>query len=252
MTSAFELAYQIGALLPNRFNQPIGQWSVGAVASTASMFSGAISFNQSLYWDVSSVQDMSGMFKLALDFNGDIRLWDVSSVTKMGRVDPSGPGFTSHGMFEAARAFNQDLLFWDVSHVEDMTAMFRNADVFNQPLADWDVSSVRRMSHSNDLGNEKGKYFTDHDDWKSTGMFSGAKSFNQDISNWNLTSLEDMGELFRDASSFSQDLCSWGVYLYGKDVYAENAFTGTACPNTGDPILDATPPGPFCFNCDGS
>ena len=39
------------------------------------------------------------------------------------------------------------------------------------------------------------------------------------------------------------------VFLTGKNISLENAFAGTACPNTSDPILDANPPGPFCFDC---
>ena len=252
LSSAFELVHVdptgFGLVL-DHFNQPIGKWRTDQVKSMASMLSNQNSFNQPLEWNVSSVEDMSGLFQLAMEFNSPtIGEWDVSSVKKMGRIDHLGPSFTSHGMFEAAHAFNQDLSKWDTSHVEDMTGMFRDAVNFNHPLDAWDVSSVKKMSHSNDWESPKYYYIKEYG-WESAGMFSGATSFNQPLPSWNLSSLEDMGELFRDASSFRQNLCSWGSFLKDKNIPVKNAFAGTACPNTSDPILDANPPGPFCFNC---
>ena len=76
----------------------------------------------------SDINDMEEQFRDASSFDGDIRHWDVSSVTAM----------TS--MFENATSFNQDLGDWDVSSVTAMTSMFENATSFNQDLSDWDVS----------------------------------------------------------------------------------------------------------------
>eukprot|EP00977_Amphora_coffeiformis_P003910 scaffold771_cov170-Amphora_coffeaeformis.AAC.23 len=114
MSSAFWLSYSsptgLGFVL-DHVNQPIGKWQTSRVKSMASMLSNQVSFNQPLEWDVSSVEDMSGLFKLTTDSfsNSPIGDWDVSSVKKMGRIDRVGAGFTSHGIFEAAHAFNQDL-----------------------------------------------------------------------------------------------------------------------------------------------
>ncbi len=87
---------------------------------TNSSFNGDISL-----WDVSSVTDMNNMFAVASSFNGDISGWDVSSVMDM----------TS--MFYSARAFNADISGWDVSAVTDMTTMFFLASAFNQDLEEW-------------------------------------------------------------------------------------------------------------------
>ena len=51
---------------------------------------------------------MYGMFWRATCFNGDISMWDVSSVENM------------YGMFWSARCFNADISMWDVSSVENM------------------------------------------------------------------------------------------------------------------------------------
>jgi len=49
---------------------------------------------------------MSGMFYEATEFNGDVSVWDVSSVTTMNQ------------MFLGATKFNGDLSDWDVSSVK--------------------------------------------------------------------------------------------------------------------------------------
>ena len=76
-------------------------------------------------WDVSSVTNMSNMFKNASSFNQDISNWDVSSVTNM------------HDMFNGASSFNQDISNWDVSSVTNMHNMFDGASSFDQDLSSW-------------------------------------------------------------------------------------------------------------------
>jgi len=71
---------------------------------------------------------------LAWEFNLDISGWDVSSVTNM------------RGMFRMTHVFKQDISNWDVSSVTDMSGMFSFAYVFNQDIGSWDVSSVTDSS----------------------------------------------------------------------------------------------------------
>jgi len=56
--------------------------------------------------------------KNAMVFNGDISRWDVSSVNNM------------QGMFSNSEKFNQHLSKWNVSNVMDMSFMFENATAF--------------------------------------------------------------------------------------------------------------------------
>jgi hypothetical protein len=102
-------------------------------------------------WDVSAVEDMSGLCA-GTSFNEPIDRWDVSSVRSMDR------------MFENARAFNQPIGAWKVGQVRSMVSMFRGASRFNQDLGDWDVSSVEDASH----------------------MFHGAVVFATSIRRWNI------------------------------------------------------------------
>jgi hypothetical protein len=54
--------------------------------------------------------------------------------------------------------------------------------------------------------------------------------------------------MFNAANGFNQNLCSWGARVQS-DATVEFMFSGTACDEQGNPILTATPPGPFCNIC---
>ena len=157
----------------------IDQWGTASWDTMKNAFWGAsnMAYNAADSPDLSSVTDMSSMFRRASSFDGTISGWVVSSVTDM-----------SH-MFDDASSFNQPLSGWDVSSVTDMSGMFDDASDFDQPLSGWDVSSVTDMS----------------------GMFDDASSFNGIISGWVVSSVTDMSGMFRDASDFDQPLSGWDV-----------------------------------------
>ena len=121
--------------------------------------------------------------------HGSVGDWDVSSVTKMGRI------------FSHAYAFNQDLSKWDVSAVTDIASMFSDAKAFNQDLSKWDVSAVTDMTH----------------------MFSGASTFNQDLSKWDVSAVTDMRSMFHGASAFQRELC--GVAWVNSKADKSDIFT---------------------------
>lgn len=111
-------------------------------------------------WDVSSVTNMQSLFNAQVinaSFNEDISGWDVSSVTNM------------FAMFYFQRDFNQDISGWDVSNVTNMHYMFYSVTSFNQDISDWNVSKVTNMEN----------------------MFGFALGFNQDLSGWNVTSVSN-------------------------------------------------------------
>ena len=159
--------------------------------------------------DLSGVTDMSGMFRAATKFNGDLSGWNVSSVTDMSY------------MFREAVSFDRPLAGWDVSSVTDMSYMFREAVSFDRPLAGWDVSSVTDMfgmfqdaiSFDRPLAAWNVSSVTDMSD-----MFQFATSFNQPLAAWNVSSVTDMTNMFERATSFGQNLGNWYVTLNSTSI----------------------------------
>ena len=132
--------------------QSIEQWGGIKWVTMVRSFNGAFNmvYNADDAPDLSGVADMTGMFRRASSFNGDLSSWDVSKVTDMS------------GMFTSATAFDGDVSSWDVSSVTDMFIMFTSASSFNGDLSSWDVSSATGMDH----------------------MFLAANSFQQNLGNW--------------------------------------------------------------------
>ena len=157
----------------------IKQWGTQTWISMQNAFYGAENLTMSATDtpDLSAVVGMTGTFRGATSFNGDISGWDTSNVIIMENT------------FHDASAFDQDIGSWDVSNVTKIDAMFRGASAFNQDIGRWNVSSVTNMS----------------------GMFAGVTAFNQDISSWNVSSVTNMSFMFDDATAFNQDLGSWNV-----------------------------------------
>jgi surface protein len=141
-------------------------------------------------WDVSSVTDMSNLFRNKSTFNEDISGWIVSKVTAMTN------------MFLGATNFNQDLSGWDVSSVTDMYAMFFNASNFNQNLGIWDVSGVTDMSF----------------------LFYGTTNFNQDLSGWCVSNITSEPKDFSSNSGLQEaNKPVWGACgVLSADDFTDN------------------------------
>lgn len=145
-------------------------------------------------WDVSHVENMTGMFRYCYHFNEPIGKWDVSKVTDM------------HQMFYECKKFNQPLEKWNVSRVENMAEMFMGCGLFNQPLNKWNVSKVKYIQGMFD---EAYSFSQPLDKWNvknvisSTGMFASTRMFKQDLSKWNSLNPDiDLDNLFKDYSSY--------------------------------------------------
>ncbi|MEM9547104.1 MAG: BspA family leucine-rich repeat surface protein [Bacteroidota bacterium] len=157
----------------------IDQWGDNEWSSMEGAFFGCHNLNSTATDapDLSNVTNMSEMFKVAQQFNGDVSDWDVSNVTDMSEL------------FAYIDDFEGDVSDWDVSNVENMSKMFWSVDNFDSDLSNWDVSNVTDMS----------------------GMFAGNFIFNADISGWDVSNVTKMSQMFASAESFSQDISNWDV-----------------------------------------
>jgi surface protein len=173
------------------------------IQDISGMFYNAQEFNQPIGgWNVSNVTDMSFIFCNATQFNQPLGSWNVSRVADMSFAFCYASNFNQpmadwdlsnvtamSCMFAHATAFNQPIGAWNVSNVTGMNSMFLNASTFNQPVGAWNVCNVTNMGY----------------------MFCKASSFNQPIGNWITSSVVDMHEMFNGATAFNQPIGAWNV-----------------------------------------
>jgi outer membrane protein assembly factor BamB len=153
------------------------QWGDIFWLSAEDMFRGwnGTSFTAADIPNLSLATSMKCMFHTAINFIGDINLWDVSSICNMS------------GLFAHATQFNVDLSSWNVSNAESMDTMFLNADNFNQNISVWDIGNVLTIM----------------------GMFKDADAFNQPIGEWDITHVADLSQLLENTNDFNQSLENW-------------------------------------------
>ena len=216
----------------NKWNPAsISYWDVSSVTDMTSMFRDCTSFDQPLNgWDVSSVTGMAWMFSGCTAFDQPMNSWNVSSVAYMNQMFYGCTSFDQplngwdvssvtnmSWMFMDCTSFNQDISGWDVSLVTDMSAMFYGCTSFDQPLNGWDVSSVTEMDQ----------------------MFRHCRSFNQPLNSWDVSSVTDMSYMFRDCISFNQDISGWCVSLILSEP--EGFSTNSALQPSYKPVWGTCP-----------
>ena len=198
------------------------------------------------------VTDMSGMFKDAASFNGNIGSWDTSSVTTMA------------DMFNGASTFNQDISKWNVDKVGSTCTNFEanTGATWTLPkpalptscipfrIAANGVTVLCRDARVGDVGVVNGVKYTKRGSRyelmelvgtrleaelatsctsglaRMGSIFKGETSFNRNISSWDMSSATDMTGMFDGARAFNQDLSSWNVDKVGSTCTNFEANTG--------------------------
>jgi surface protein len=153
-------------------------------------------------WDITLIQDLSGLFLNKSTFNSNINGWIVGDVTDMSN------------MFKGATSFNYSLNNWDTTNVVDMNSMFQDATTFNGNISNWDVQLVENMSS---MFKNASSFKGDLSSWKPatcqnfSSMFENATQFNSDISNWTTSTSTSMASMFKNAVLFNQNIAEWDV-----------------------------------------
>ncbi len=208
----------------------VESWGSQVWTSMANAFYGAnnLVINAGDAPNLSTVTDMSGMFRDATSVNPDTSSWDFTNVTTVSSMFEGATSFNNSGiafwfapvvtnmsnMFKGATSFNQYLGSWDVSSVTNMGGMFEGATSFNQGFIWTTTSSVTNMSNMfkgatsfNGIVND----FNTSSVTDMSSMFEGATSFNQPLDPWNVGNVQSMNSMFNGATSFNQPLNSWNV-----------------------------------------
>jgi surface protein len=152
-------------------------------------------------WNVSTVTDMSFLFRDATNFSEDLSQWDVSLVRNMS------------GMFQDARQFQSNLSNWQVSNVQDFSHMFHGASSFDGDVYTWDVSSAvdysfmfcNAVSFRGDLST----WMKDFN--KDTNIYFSHGNLRRSVSEETLSFLfaQNMESMFENATLFDSDLTLW-------------------------------------------
>ena len=151
-------------------------------------------------WDVSTIQDMEGMFQDTF-INADISGWNTSSVTDM------------QWMFTFSDVFNQDISSWDTSAVTTMEGLFYGAPTFNQDLSNWDIGAVTNMADMfTGVTLSTANYDSMLDSWskqvvQSNVTFSGGNSKYCDLGEAGKAILEGKGWTITDGGKDTETIC---------------------------------------------
>ena len=238
-----------------RFNGNLSLWNVQNVFDMSGMFvecsafTGVDAEGNNRIFDIpviNSVEFMSSMFDLCVNFNGNIDNWNVQNVTEMQR------------MFAGCENFTGNLLNWNVQNVKDMSAMFRSCEKFNGNLSAWNVQQVADMSSMFNkcfefTGVEAGEnriflILANNEVEFMQYMFFMCKRFNGDISEWNIQGVTNMSGMFSGCENFNGNLLNWNVQNVSNMNFMFGSFIFQAIDEDGN-LIEVIIPG--CVNFTG-
>lgn len=222
----------------NYMNMDLSRWNTSRVTSMKEMFynfknAGANPnfFNSLASWDVSNVEDMTGMFADGNIFNANLSSWNTSRAPNMYRMFINTGKVTGNlkltstnmtEMFSLVQHININFTSMDASSNTTMEKMFfktgndPKTGIFAGKFA-MDTSSVTNMKEMFSKSSVSKTADIDISDWDTSkvenmyDMFWLAKKFNGDISDWNTSNVLTMQYMFHDATSFNADVSRWNV-----------------------------------------
>lgn len=135
MVSYKELFKNITVTLPNYYGNS-EFYNCPLCTTFESMFEGSMIINpeQLQYFNTTSVINMKNMFKNCkntINIGSYISSWDVSNVNEFS------------GMFEDFTYFNGDLSSWNTRCAKNFNTMFKNATNFNKYIGNWNTCQVK-------------------------------------------------------------------------------------------------------------
>ena len=150
-----DLYNYINPIIHKNNNANLNNIDVSNITDMSDLFSGfgvSVGHIDISKWNVSNVENMSGIFLDCINFDCDLSKWDVSNVKDMSY------------MFSGTNINGKSIENWDVSNVEDMKLMFSECNNLNCDLSKWDVSNVENMKWM--FSYSKNSYIKGLDNWK--------------------------------------------------------------------------------------
>jgi surface protein len=220
----------------------IVQWGRGTWTSMANAFYGCSNIAAITVTDepvLTSVTDMSGMFRNATSFTGNTSMnnWNTATITNMSNIFDTAILFnqplgnwntanvtTMNRAFYNTSTFNQNIGTWNTSSVTNMDSMFKFSTAFNQNIGAWNtanVTTMREMFSETDAFNNGGSSAINN--WNTGNvttmyaMFLRAPAFNQPIGNWDTSKVTNMFAMlstrnpFSSVGTFNQDISTWNT-----------------------------------------
>jgi hypothetical protein len=189
--------------------------NTNVLEDASGMFEGATDFNQYIgNWDIGAT-NLSNMFKNTTLFNKGIGLWDVSSV-----VDASG-------MFEGSQAFQQNIAGLTWTALKNASSMFKNS-TYTKNINLWFSGTAKVLEDTSNMF-EGVSFFESNGTtpkgintlaWNMSTVKSTKEMFkNSDftgggyMNNWfkNANVLENMSGMFEGTTKFNQYISNWDV-----------------------------------------
>lgn len=121
----------------------MNDWSIGGDASVTTitmteMFQSTTAFNRDISgWNMTKVNNTSNMFFTSI-FNQPLANWERAGSTMSSVTDMSN-------MFRQNTVFNQPVGNWNTISVTNMSNMFFNSYAFDKNIGNWNVSSVNNF-----------------------------------------------------------------------------------------------------------
>lgn len=179
------------------------EWDLSSVSDMSYIFKGAtVDILNISNWPTSNMINLSGIFSQALiKSSNESNLFVTSSATNMNEMFAQVEGLEHLNLVSLdtsnvesmkkmfyQTSFDQNISGWNVFRVRDMREMFKDSS-FNRNIGGWNTSSLSRAD----------------------GMFQGNTEFDQDLQDWNMTNVISLSRMFKDAINFNGNVSTWNT-----------------------------------------
>lgn len=186
------------------------------VTSMKNLFKGSNADPNLSNWDVSNLEDASGMFRDTENANPDVFRWSTSNIVKANymfagakKADPNIEKWNVHslkeakGMFKDAVKANPNPCIWNTLNLEDASEMFMGTKTNPLNLYSWNVTKLKKADRM--FKNSTAGDFYSINSWNleelesCDEMFAGCENLQLYLTNWNTPSLKSAKNMFKDA-----------------------------------------------------